>query len=233
MILYRRDKTGVDILTLSRRPVNALDLDAVLACEEAFGRFAVTPPAIGLVLTGEGAAFSARVDVRAFSGYDRATRTRMVLAITRMTAALLSISAPTIVAINGHALGGGLVLALCCDYRLVVDDPSIRLGIPEAKAGVPFPAGPRQIIAHELPAPMLRRLALASEIVSPAALVGAGVMDENVPRETLADGALAAAQRLAAQPGFVAVKRQVRGGLADAVRSLAASGAEPGIEAFY
>jgi enoyl-CoA hydratase len=155
-----------------------------------------------------------------------------VLAITRMTAALLAIPSPVVAAINGHALGGGFVLALCCDYRLVVDDPSIKLGIPEAQAGVPFPVGPTHIIQHELPAPLLRRLALASAIMSPRVLTEAGVFDQVVAADALEAEASAAALRLAAQPAFATVKRQVRGALADTVASLAAAGTDPYIDSF-
>jgi enoyl-CoA hydratase len=231
-LIAHRQEDGVDILALARPPVNALDLEAILACEAAFARCAATPPMLGVVLTGEGAAFSAGVDVRAWAGYDRAARERMVLAITRMTAALLSIPTPVVAAINGHALGGGLVLALCCDWRVVADDPAIRLGIPEAQAGVPFPVGPRRIIAHELPAPLLRRLALASKTLASRAMIDAGVLDEACAREALMQTARAAVQRLAGQPGFAAVKQQVRGGLADDVRALAAAGVDPDMDAF-
>jgi len=73
----------------------------------------------------------------------------MVLAITRMTAAVLSLSCPLVAAVNGHALGGGFVLMLCCDYRLAADDSTLRLGLTEARAGVPFPVGPTAIMKHE------------------------------------------------------------------------------------
>ena len=232
MIEVTQDAAGVDVVTLARPPVNALDLDAIFLLESTFRTFANTPPARGLVLTGKGAMFSAGVDVRAFTGYDSATRRTMVLEITRMTAALLAIPSPVVAAINGHALGGGFVLALCCDYRLVVDAPAVKLGIPEAQAGVPFPVGPTHIIQHEVPAPLLRRLALASAIMSPRALTEAGVFDQAATADALVADASAAVVRLAAQPAFATVKRQVRGALADTVAALAAAGTDPYLDSF-
>lgn len=232
MIEIKQSGEGLQVATLNRSPVNALDFDLIRDCEEAFAALAAHPPARGLILTGTGPTFSAGVDVRAFGGYDRDTRHAMVLAITRMTAALLAIPCPVVAAINGHALGGGFVLALCCDFRLVTDDPAIKLGMPEAQAGVPFPAGPRRIIQSELAPPLLRRLALSSLILPPRDLVGAGVLDALTMADDLLAGAEKAMDQLSAQPGFAAVKRQIRGDLADEVARLAASGTDPYLDSF-
>ena len=109
------------LLTIDRPPVNALDLDAIASLEQAFAAAAADGPANGVVLTGAGQVFSAGVDTRAFARYAREQRHAMVRAITRMLARLLAIPVPVVAAVNGHALGGGFVLMLGCDYRLAVD----------------------------------------------------------------------------------------------------------------
>jgi peptidoglycan/LPS O-acetylase OafA/YrhL len=99
-----------------------------------------------VVLTGGGQVFSAGVDTRAFARYSRDQRQAMVRAITRMVAQLLAIPVPVVAAVNGHALGGGFVLMLACDYRIAVDVEAAKFGMTEAQAGIPFPAGPLEII---------------------------------------------------------------------------------------
>lgn len=217
MTVDQRD--GVSVVTINRPPVNALDADAVEALRVAFEALGRDPPPKGVVLTGAGAAFSAGVDVRAFGSYDRAARTDFIHAITRMTAALLALPTPLVAAVNGHALGGGFVLMLCADWRICADVADLKLGMPEARAGVPFPAGPLQIIEAELAPAQLRRLALASLTLSPVAAQADGVIDD-VAADAVA-AALAAAERLSAQPAFATVKRQVRGALLERVRAAA------------
>ena len=156
----------------------------------------------------------------------------MVLSITRMAAALLALPCPLVAAVNGHALGGGFVLMLCCDYRLVADDHALRLGLTEARAGVPFPAGPIAIMKHEMPEGLLRQMTLSSRVVSPQDLVQHGLVDALASKEQILENAIAAARDLASQPAFEVVKKQVRGGLAADVQALAVAGADPFLRSF-
>lgn len=231
MVIGVGEADGCRIITIDRPPVNALDLDAIAALEAAFAGAASDCPR-AVVLTGAGSAFCAGVDTRAFGGYDRATRHQMVRAITRMVAVLLAIPVPVVVAVNGHALGGGFVLMLGGDYRLVADTVGAKLGLTEAKAGVPFPAGPSAVIAAELAPSLLRRLTLTSATLSPAEAVAADIADALVAPDALIAQASAAALAMAAQPAFAAVKQQVRGPLAARLAALAASGDEPFLAAF-
>ncbi|MBX9860372.1 MAG: enoyl-CoA hydratase/isomerase family protein [Sphingomonas sp.] len=222
---------GCRTITIDRPPVNALDLDAIVALEAAFVAAASDRPR-GVVLIGAGSAFCAGVDTRAFGGYDSATRHEMVRAITRMVAALLAIPVPVVVAVNGHALGGGFVLMLGGDYRLVADADGAKLGLTEAKAGVPFPAGPTAVIAAELAPSLLRRLTLTSATLSPGEAVAADIADALAAPKGLLAQAADMAMAMAAQPAFGAVKQQVRGPLAARLAALAASGDEPFLAAF-
>jgi enoyl-CoA hydratase len=221
------DRSGVTVVSLARPPVNALDLPMIEELESTFAGFAGQVSPTGVVLTGADGSFCAGVDTKAFSSYDRATRQRMVLAITRMTRAILSLSCPVVAAINGHALGGGFVLMLCADYRLVVDDGTVRLGLTEARAGVPFPAGPVAIMKHEVPMGLLRQLTMSSLVMPPHDFVPHGVIDALTARDRIVEQAIAAVRDLASQPAFAVVKKQMRGGLAAELSSLADASTDP------
>jgi enoyl-CoA hydratase len=215
-------------IAINRPRLNLLDPDAIAAIADAF---AALNPNIPVVFTSVGEVFSAGVDVKAFASLDKGGRVHFARAITAMTATILAIRAPVIAALPGHAIGGGLVLALCCDYRIAADAPGAKFALTEAKAGVPFPSGPAAIIRHEIPAPLLRRLALTSADASAHELHAAGVFDELCAAVDLQSRAQDAAEQLASQPGFSAVKTQVRGGLRDHLVALSDAGAEPDFEA--
>jgi enoyl-CoA hydratase len=220
------------LVTIERPPVNALDLETIAALEETFAAAAKDAPDNGVVLTGGGSVFSAGVDTRAFAGYGRDQRHAMVHAITRMVAKLLEIPVPVVAAINGHALGGGFVLMLGCDHRIATDSEAAKLGMTEAQAGIPFPAGPLEVMRHELAPELLRHLTLTSAVLTPRALREAQVLDVLCPADELLPRSIAAAKGLAAQRGFRAVKQQVRGALAARLAGLAAAGQDPFLDAF-
>src|SRR5215468_11151898 len=211
------------LVTIDRPPVNALDLDAIAALEQVFAVATREVPSGGVVVTGRGQVFSAGVDTRAFAGYSRDQRRAMVRAITQMVAQLLAIPVPVVGAINGHALGGGFVLMLACDYRIAADIEAAKLGMTEAQAGIPFPAGPLEVIRHELSPELLRRLTLTCAVLNTRELLEARILDALCTVEDLKLKSIALAKSLATQPGFRAVKRQIRGGLAERVADLASA----------
>ncbi len=211
-------------VTLNRPPLNTLDLDTIQALEKQFQSLAKDKP---VILTGDGEAFSAGVDTKAFFSYSNEQKKDMILAITRLTFALLSIRTPVVAAINGHALGGGFVIPLCADYRLAIRDDGHKFGLTEAQAGIPFPAGPTAIIKSELPPPSLRLLTLSSKIVSSEYLLKTGIVDELTSQENLMSTALDQAQKLADQPAFSIVKQQIRGDLIAQVKALVKAEEDP------
>lgn len=222
--IWTQTDGGQVVITIDRPPVNALDTYAITALREAFETALKDQP---VILTGAGTAFSAGVDTRAFAGYSGEQKAEMVLAITQLTAAILAHPAPVVAAVNGHALGGGFVLMLACDVRIVATDPAARFGLTEARAGVPFPAGPLDIIRHEVAPGLLRRLTLTSETISSADLIAHDLADAACDLNGLLALAYERAAQTASQPAFAMVKQQMRGGLIERVVALANSGDDP------
>jgi enoyl-CoA hydratase/carnithine racemase len=90
-----------------------------------------------LVLTGRGPSFCAGVDLKSVPHFDEAQQRRMVDALNRAFYAVYSCPVPVAGAINGYAIAGGLVLALCCDWRIAVKTPFLA-GLTEVRVGVPI-----------------------------------------------------------------------------------------------
>ena len=107
---------------------------------------------------------------------------------------------PTVAAINGDALGGGLELALACRCRVAADDPRVKLGLPETTLGlVPGWGGAMRLPRLVGLEPALS-LMLSGRSIPPAEAVALGLVDRLVPREQL----LAAAKAVATDPPMVA-----------------------------
>ncbi len=99
---------------------------------------------------------------------------------------------PTVAAINGHCLGGGMELALACRFRVAVDDGSINLGLPEIKLGILPAWGGTTRMTRMLGLTRALPMMLAGKIMPPRKAMSAGMIDAVVQPEAL----LAAAHRL-------------------------------------
>jgi enoyl-CoA hydratase len=151
----------------------------------------------------------------------------MVDALNRAFYAVYSCPVPVVAAINGHAIAGGLVLALCCDWRIAVKTQFLA-GLTEVRVGVPYPVGAMEVVRQELRPDVARRLVVFGQNMTAAAAVEAGVFDETVDPEALLDGAMAKATEFAALPqtAFARSKRQLRSRACEAMEA-AIAGAEP------
>ncbi len=98
---------------------------------------------------------------------------------------LAAMPVPTIALINGFALGGGLELALACDYRIVIDDDSARLGLPEVQLGI-HPGFGGTVRATQLVGPQAALdMMLTGRGLRPKAAKRIGLVDQVVPRRHL------------------------------------------------
>jgi enoyl-CoA hydratase/carnithine racemase len=197
------------VLSIDRPPVNALTADLLEAGAKFLVELAGSPPAGGLVLTGAGTTFTAGVDRKVIGDGDRDYRRRLVWAVNGFAAALYRLPCALVSAVNGHAVGAGGIMCLASDWTVAVDGEA-KIGLPEAKAGLPFPRVPQIVMAYSLDPVWRRRLALSSMLLSPQESLAAGLVDEVVASGALVDVAVLRAREMQAQPGFAVVKADLR-----------------------
>jgi enoyl-CoA hydratase len=171
----RTDSDGVAVVTIDRAPANALNLELLEEIVAAARLVAADPPR-ALVLVGREGCFSAGADLKAVPGYGPDEQRRMVEGINAMALSLYGLQCPVVGAITGHAIAGGLVLALCTDLRIASN--SGRYGLTEIKVGVPYPQAAIGIVRAELAPHAARVLAFGNQLVDGAECLRLGVFDE-------------------------------------------------------
>jgi enoyl-CoA hydratase len=194
-VRYERRGTAA-LLTIDRQHRrNAVDGPTAAALHEAYLRFEADEEARVLVLTGAGGvSFCAGADLKATDTFrERLMAEEGPLGFTRLTP-----SKPTIAAISGFCLAGGLELALWCDLRIATGTST--LGYPERRWGVPLIDGGTQRL------PRLIGLGRALDLILTGRMIGAeealsmGLLTEVVPPGAHLERALGLAEGLASFP---------------------------------
>ncbi len=162
--------------------------------------FATTMPRLDarcVIVTGEQRIFSAGYDIGDLPDPVFADEAEKLVAHPFAAAieALEAYPFPTLAALNGHAIGGGLELAVSCDLRVAVD--SITLGMPPAKLGLVYShTGIRKFI-ETIGAPRTRELFLLGRRVDAATALQWGLVNQLAPGDALAAQSLELARELA------------------------------------
>ncbi|MBV8062933.1 MAG: enoyl-CoA hydratase/isomerase family protein [Nevskia sp.] len=225
-MIETENRDGIRLVTLKRPPVNALNLPLVQELGKTVQDARDDVSCTALVLTGVEGFFSAGIDTREVPRYDAATRSLMLRSINRMIGELYSLPKPVVAAVSGHALGGAFVIMLAADLRLAAAG-DFRLGLIEAAAGVPFPAGPLAVVQAELSPENARLLALGSQPVGSQSLLERGILDRVVDPAVLVMEAIGEARRLATMQAYAKVKLQLRAAACERLRRIVEDDEEP------
>jgi enoyl-CoA hydratase len=219
--LEERDD-GITILSADRPPANAMDVVLLEELVAAVEQVAAAPPA-ALVLAGRPGFFSAGADLKAVPNYGPDEQRAAVNGINAMALGFYSLPCPVVGAITGHAIAGGMVLALCTDVRIASTEG--RYGLTEVKVGVPYPQAAIGVVRAELSPHAARLMALGNQLVDAARCVQLGAFDEALAPELVLPTALEAATALAGMPGdvYARTKADLRGDTIERLRDAAAN----------
>lgn len=198
---------AVATVVMHREKNNAIAEDLLTELREAFETLGADPEVRAIVLaSGFDRYFSVGADLGAMAGIDRTgpDAEEQVLAMVRRDRegydAVASCRKPVVAAINGHALGGGCELALCCDYRIMVEDDRSRIGQPEVGLGIIPGAGGTQRLVRLIGRARALPMLLEGTRLGAREAATVGLVDRAVPPEELDATVRELAGRLAAGP---------------------------------
>jgi enoyl-CoA hydratase/carnithine racemase len=207
----------VCVIRLRReRKLNALSTALEGALDEALARPEVRD-ARAVVITGGPEHFSAGADVTEMRALEPAAIVAYYRATGGVYERVAALPVPTIAAIAGWCLGGGLELALACDFR--VAEAGARFGLPEVGIGILPSSGGTHRLVRLVGAAKAKELILLGDRFGADAAAAAGLVTRVVPDGGALDGALELAARLAALPPLaVTVAKQAIDAMAESSR---------------
>lgn len=189
---YQRMDNGVALITIDvkDRPVNVLTPELHRALGEVADHLAGDKVAIGAVIHSGKSSFMAGGDLKRIVRYYDMHRTpaeayAQSRTYTESLRKLETCGKPVAIAINGNALGGGLELALAGHYRVVIDHPEIRLGLPEVTLGLLPGGGGTQRLPRLIGLKAAADMILTGRHLNPAQALKLGVVDQVVAEDDL------------------------------------------------
>lgn len=164
-------------LTMRHGRVNAMDIEFCRALEQQLQELA-NSQVRAVTLTGQGQVFSAGVDLKRWLLEPPEYVVPFLEAIESLFLTCFTFPKPLIALINGHAIAGGCMVAIACDYRLLA--PDAKIGIPELRVGVPLPITAVEMVRYVAAHQAFQRLISVGATFSNHEAVAVGLVDEIV-----------------------------------------------------
>jgi enoyl-CoA hydratase/carnithine racemase len=202
-LIYEKTPEGLAWITLNRPEVlNAINMqmrDDLWDLMHAV----LDDPDVGVVIfKGAGdRAFSAGADIGEFGTAPSYVEARRARRERDLWGFMLSLDKPLIAAIHGFALGAGVELPMCCDFRIASEDA--RLGLPEVGLGYIPSAGGTQTLPRHIPPGVAMQMVLSGDPIDAQTAYRYGLVQRVVPHDRLYAEAEALAHKLLAQPQAV------------------------------
>jgi enoyl-CoA hydratase len=212
---------GIADIVLNRPKVNAMNRALLQELGAAFQKVSEDPAIRGALLRSEGRCFSAGLDLKEVAAYDRQSAAAFLDLFDTGVRPAFECTKPVAAAVAGHAIAGGLVLALSADF-LALGHGEYKLGLTELLVGVPFPREAFEAVRCALGPRALRRLIYTAELFGPKEAYELGVGDALVEDPEMTARFWLATVTSRPLRTFEIVKRQMRG---EALARMDAAGA--------
>src|SRR5881392_3421073 len=198
--LEKQDSIGH--IVLDRPPANSYDKTFMEELEAAIDEAARDDAVKAIVLRSANEKFfSAGADVSVFAKSGLDEQNAFVVCANEAMGKFESTAKVVVAAINGHCLGGGLEMALCCDFRVAAEG-SYRIGLPEVTLGLLPGTGGTQRLPRLIGRQKALDLMLTGRTLVPQEALAAGIVDAAVPAGELLDRVITRARTYATGPTF-------------------------------
>ena len=180
-IQFEKDADGIVTLTMDMpgRSMNVLNQDLTQPLFDAIGKIATDNSIKGVILTSGKKEFLAGADIEmVFNITDPKVAFDLAEGLKKRLRLLETCGRPVVAALNGTALGGGLELALACHYRVAIDNPKAKFGLPEVKLGLLPGGGGTQRLPRLIGIQAAAPLILEGKALSAAQARQQGILNE-------------------------------------------------------
>jgi enoyl-CoA hydratase len=224
----------VAILRLEGGKANAMSSELLDAIERLVDRFEASE-ARAAVLVGYERFFSAGLALPTLIDLERPAMKRFIERFGDVMLRVFRCARPIVAAINGHAIAGGCVLALQCDWRVMVDAADARIGLNETQLGIGLPSSVLEPLKLAVPAASLVPIAYEGRLFAPAEARALGLVHELSPAGELEARATERARALAAVPSTAVaqVKLGLRRAALEAMARVAADETEAWLDTWF
>jgi enoyl-CoA hydratase/carnithine racemase len=191
---------NVGLLTLQRGVTNPWNLEFVNTVRDELRELRNNDKVGALVFTGNEKFFSIGFDIPELFELNREGFREYYQAFNQMSLELYALPKPTVAAITGHAIAGGTIFVLCCDYRIIASGRKL-MGLNEIKLGVPVPY-PGDCVLRQLVGDRAARNVMESgDFYEPEALYDMGMVDQVLELDEVVPAALKYAGAMGAFSG--------------------------------
>jgi enoyl-CoA hydratase/carnithine racemase len=204
---------GIGTIRLDRPPMNALDAQLQEEIRAAAHEASERRDVAAVVVYGGERVFAAGADIKQMRDMSYTDMVDRSGALQSSLSAVARIPKPTVAAITGYALGGGLELALCCDFRVCAQDA--KLGQPEILLGIIPGGGGTQRMARLIGPSRAKDLIFTGRMVDAQEALAIGLVDQVVPADDVYSTARSWAEQFVDGPAIAlaAAKKAIDGGL--------------------
>jgi enoyl-CoA hydratase len=206
-------EAGIGTIRLSRPPMNALNAQVQEELRAAAAEATQRRDVNAVVVYGGEKVFAAGADIKEMQDMSYTDMVDRSGALQSAFTAIAQIPKPTVAAITGYALGGGLELALCCDFRVCGDN--VKLGQPEILLGIIPGAGGTQRRPRLVGPARAKDLVFSGRFVDAGEALAIGLVDEVVAPDDVYEASLARVRRYVGGPAYAlrAAKEAIDRGL--------------------
>ncbi|MBU7017365.1 MAG: enoyl-CoA hydratase/isomerase family protein [Theionarchaea archaeon] len=200
---------SVAVVKLARSITNALNLQLITELQESLDKVNQDPDVHGIVISSSNDKFfSIGLDIPQLYPLSEKDFMNFYQVFNQVQIDLYTVPKPTVAAVTGHAVAGGCVLALCCDYRFISEGRKF-MGLNEIKLGVSIPYPADCILRNVVGTRVARNIVDSGEFYLPEQLLATGLVDCVLPLEDVLPKSIEKAHMVGALPlkAFASIKQ--------------------------